>query len=170
LDLRPKSNSEIEAFPVTASSRAFLLVLRNGKDPGIVDMFDEWKPLLGEAGREPSGLQVMQLLVNYLGLVAPNMTRQAMTHLGRTAGLEPAWIRKSFAFQQLQEGIAMGREQGLAEGAEKQTRHLLLMQSNVRFGPLPVRVLNLVNNATLSELEAWLFRFALATKLEDVFG
>jgi len=172
-DLRTTSNKELIDRDMTAASRLFLLALRNGKNPAEHAMFDQWKPLLDELGGDDDGLQIRQLLVTYLSLVAPDMDGDKMMHLAQTADLTPDWVKKSFAWQQLQkwlaQGLAQGREEGRQEGREEATRDALLLMLNARFGRPSRQVVAKVKRASLSELTAWTLRFATAPDLASVF-
>jgi len=66
-------------------------------------MLDSWRSLLDATGEEPGGLRVKEIVVAYLALVVPDMTQETMMHIGETAGFEPEWIRRSFAWKQLQQ-------------------------------------------------------------------
>jgi len=197
-DLRTMSNKELIERDMTAASRLFLLALRNGKNPAVHAMFDEWKPLLDELGGDDDGLQIRQLLVTYLSLVAPDMDGDKMMHLAQTADLTPDWVKESFAWKQLQKGLAQGREEGLAQGREEglaqgreeglaqgrdqglaqgrdqgreeATRDTLLLMLNARFGRPSRQVVAKVKRASLSELTAWTLRFATAPDLASVFA
>jgi len=180
-DLRAMTNEALASANLSPSSRLFLLALRNGKHPDIVAMFDSWRWLLDATGDEPGGLRVKRIVVAYLALVAPDMTQETMMHIGQTAGFEPEWIRHSFAWKQLQQGLAKGREEGLSEGLARgreegreeerpeQTRRILVALLGTRFGPVPPNVQRKVNKAKLDELEAWTCRMVTAASVEDVF-
>jgi len=47
-------------------------------------------------------------LATYLSLVAPDMDGDKMMHLAQAADLTPDWVKKSFAWQQLETGIEGG--------------------------------------------------------------
>ena len=88
-----------------------------------------------------------------------------MMHLAQTADLTPDWVRKSFAWQQFEKGLAQGRE----EGREEDARGTLLMLMDARFGTLSKHVREKVNHASLEELRVWMRRLLNASDLDALF-
>jgi hypothetical protein len=67
------------------------------------------------------------------------------------------------------EGREQGRKQGRQEGEVHGRRQTLLLQLRKRFGALPPEVAARVEQtADVGQLDAWLERFATATRLEEV--
>ncbi|MBY0503111.1 MAG: DUF4351 domain-containing protein [Bryobacteraceae bacterium] len=69
----------------------------------------------------------------------------------------------------VEKGVADGLQQGLDHGAAS-ARTILRTVLELRFGSLPVAVLERINIATLPELEAISQRLASATSLEQLFS
>lgn len=63
------------------------------------------------------------------------------------------------------QGIEQGIEQGLVKGESKLLRKLL----ERKFGPLPIKVTDKLNNASAIELERWGDAVLTANSLEAVF-
>ena len=89
------------------------------------------------------------------------MDGDKMMHLAQTADLTPDWVKKSFAWQQLEKGLAQGREEA--------TRDTLLMLMDARFGSLSKRVQEKVNHASLEQLRVWMRRLLNASDLDALF-
>jgi len=83
-------------------------------------------------------------------------------HLAQTADLTPDWVKKSFAWQQL--------EKGREEGREEEARGTLLMLMDARFGTLSKHVREKVNQASLEELRVWMRRRLNASELDALFA
>ena len=67
--------------------------------------------------------------------------------------------------QGIERGIEQGIEQGLVKGESKLLRKLL----ERKFGPLPIKVTDKLNNASAIELERWGDAVLTANSLEAVF-
>ena len=64
------------------------------------------------------------------------------------------------------EGRVEGRAQGINQGVRRALRHLL----EKRFGIVPARVHDRLEDASLSQLEQWTERVLEARSLEEVFA
>ena len=115
-DLRSMTNEHLMNVDARASTWFFLLTLRNGRDPNIVRMIKDWRPLLVEAGKEPGGLRAKTRLVRYLEQVVPNLTQEALMFIAKTAEIEPEWYKDTLAYKLREEARRQVREEGREEG------------------------------------------------------
>jgi hypothetical protein len=67
------------------------------------------------------------------------------------------------------EGVLQGIEQGIEQGLVKGESKLLRKQLERKFGPLPIKVTDKLNNASAIELERWGDAVLTANSLEAVF-
>lgn len=173
-DLSSMTDMQIVSTATTASLRLFLLILRNIRNPDLMDVLRQWHRLLLEVVEEPTGLRVIELLLTYLAKAVEDMTQEKLMEVGEMAGPAAAIVVDSLAWKWMEEGREEGRKEGREEGREEGRRqgceHMLLNMLNARFGRVPEDVRRRVSQATVEDLVAWSERLFAAGSLDEVFA
>ncbi len=106
----------------------------------------------------------VEKLMNLQGYRPMSSTFRRHFDTGRKEGL------KAGQKQGRKEGQQQGRKEGLKEGRREGLAHLLAMQLEGRFGPLPEHAVQALTTARTNSLLAWGRRVLAAGSLDDVFA
>jgi predicted transposase/invertase (TIGR01784 family) len=160
-DLAGIDGRQLRDRQLTPSALITLLLLKTAAgNPRIPDELRPWADDLRAVFDQPGGGEAFIAILTYIELVSETPAselRDLAASLGPEA--EEAYMTTADMLR------AQGRTQGRAEGRAETLVEML----TVKFGPLPDKVPQTVNAASIDQLKTWTIRAMTAETLDQVF-
>jgi hypothetical protein len=169
-DLIDRTDEEIAQRTFDDVARVTLWLLRDARDvERFFAHFDAWldrlAPLFDPEASPDEGFTFLCYLHETLGSQHFETVKERLVrHAPRRE--QTMSLGDSFRREGIEQGLAKGREQGLEKGKRDTLRRLL----ELKFGPLDAATTARVEQATIGEVDAFLERLLLASRIEDVTG
>lgn len=179
VDLSKTSNEELRSWALEAFPKAALFALRDARDPAkLLQDFDHWGALLGEASEAPAGMDAIRQLIQYIAQASPNLNikdfRGKIRQYLPKAEAELMTIYEQARQVGLQQGIEQGIEQGIGQGIEQGIHRgrieQLLELLELKFGELPSEYAARLQSATATDIHRYAKRMLTADSLAAVFA
>ena len=132
-----------------------------------------WRPLYLRLMTMPGGQQVSNRLYSYVAAVSnddPKRVRAAYRRISKESEEQYMTVAEKLIEEGRREGRRKGRREGERKGLQQGVQLAMLTLIEQRFGAPPPALVQLIENASATEVDHWMRRIRTAATLDDLLA